>query len=916
MQFSITNKDLHRSLLSFGLVILTLVFMGGVFGLISLSTPGSKNILKANAAELVNSSTTSWKKIGGLPQNYDIRDVREINGETYLMLSEFRCETCGVFKLNKSTLNWDKILPNPGDHGDSSDLWVTSNNVFYTLGNEGTVKKFNTSNQTWEIEYALNRKPGSYPAGIDINSSNRHAFADTSLTFGPNDQLYATAIYPDDNKNYVIRVNKDTNAWEKVGPVLPEFTAPNKSGASGTHIMWDPRITFDADGVIYVGNTQETSVSSCNNAPATQPTNIVMRLKNNQWESLSTVEKGFVANGYTCGWGRGVVQSSKDGKIYSSGGSGQFYLWNEQTSNWNLVDQYGYPPNFNIVNPNNTITSAPNRGGRAKIFNDKFTLNLPMVVEGQNCEAFAFKSFITAGTNGLIANIQNKHDQNCGSGFPSPSTVNGGKTNYYSTQEKINQEIAGDPNALFSRGLYYISTDESQKTGLNLDVDTASYLLSKADINEEASSIALQDNEQVVVAANIDNLTVPANTQQFNLLNSTSGNKGKIIRLNNNGTELISITTLGDKIDQIEVTADNKIIAIGDFGVVMMNPAANEVLWSKSLGEWRKDRRMSVSSDGKIATLNFKTIQIWSDSGEQIGSNIVLTDSYVEDIALDSQKNTLYIGGFNNTFRNSVPVQIAYIYNYSLTENKIMHKTWNYNPATLGNDMADTRIYRLALNGDNSKLYVSGESAGGNTIFRWNGKDLNTRTGVSSGPGSFDDMWMAKSDAHLAYTGEIDINNGNVVKGSFNTSVLRIKQRLNTTKPRGDMVVDANGVVYVTGTSAAHIPNKVAWSVEGQKVDGGLESGYAGADPYILGLNPDFKSRKVWTTFGKNKHAGDMRSIAIRGNKVAILSNLFKGEAITSENAIQKQPGESLTSTNNKQRDLYFAVWDTTKAFK
>jgi hypothetical protein len=922
MQFSNTNKEMHRLVLSIGLVTMTLVFMAGVFGLVSLQQSSTDNIIKARAAEPTAGSTTTWKKIGGLPNSYEVKDIKDFNGNMYMLTAGYKCDDCGLFKLNESSMSFDKIAPNPGN--ESKDLAISTTGEFYTFGGNGVVLKYNPNGQKWDKLFST-KINGSYPAGITINGSNRHAHAGYSLTLGPDNQFYATALFGNDNQHYVIKYNQSTRVWDKTGPAIPVYQGLTKTGQPGSHGVFDPRIVFGADGTIFMGNTQQTSVAQCDASPRkelvngqlvdTQPTNILMRLKNNQWETLSTKDRGYVASGYTCGWGGTSIQQSKEGQIYASGGSGQFYTWNTETEKWNLLEQNGYPSNQRRVSRDDVITSAPKRGGTIKVFNSSFSYTVPTKIENQTCDLFIMRNLMSLSDRALVGSIYNKGNENCGNGFPSPSTVNGGAKDIYKTQADINSALSKDPATQFDRGLYYLALDSGQKKSSNLAVQSASYLFSNPNSNENPSSIALQDNGSVLIAANIDNNTsIPGGTTQINLLGATVNSKGKLIKLASDGTQVTSVINLGNIIDQVDVTPDNKIVAIGDFGLVVLNPEGTQIIWSKTLSTWRKERRISISSDGKIASLDFKTVQVWNTDGTQVGADIVLTDSYVEDIALDGQKGMVYIGGFNNTRYNSIPVQIAYISHFNFNTGIKTNKTWGYDPNDLANDLADTRIYRLALSPDNTKLYASAESAGGNTIFRWNGKDLSTRSGVNSGPGGFEDLWMAKSSSHLGYIASINLDTGAVIAGSFNNSVLRNSQRLNTTKVRGDLAVDSQGYVYLTGTSAAHIPSKVAWSIAGQKVDGGLETGYAGADPYILVLKPELNQRVIWTTFGKESHAGEMRSVAVRGNRAAILSSLFKGKAITTQNALQNEPGEPVLSTSPTNRDIFFSVWNTDSA--
>lgn len=51
--------------------------------------------------------------------------------------------------------------------------------------------------------------------------------------------------------------------------------------------------------------------------------------------------------------------------------------------------------------------------------------------------------------------------------------------------------------------------------------------------------------------------------------------------------------------------------------------------------------------------------------------------------------------------------------------------SWGFHEDNVTLDMADTRMYRLSV-GPDGQLYSAGETAGGNTIFRYDGKATET----------------------------------------------------------------------------------------------------------------------------------------------------------------------------------------------
>ena len=110
-------------------------------------------------------------------------------------------------------------------------------------------------------------------------------------------------------------------------------------------------------------------------------------------------------------------------------------------------------------------------------------------------------------------------------------------------------------------------------------------------------------------------------------------------------------------------------------------------------------------------------------------------------------------------------------------------KTFDFDPNLVDWDMADTRLYRVAF-GQNGQLYILGETAGGNTIFRWDGKHCQSKedkpeagatTNVSLLESEyrrlkytdiFDHGFNAGS-AHMAYFARIDPKDGVVKEGKL-----------------------------------------------------------------------------------------------------------------------------------------------------
>ncbi|NJL61461.1 MAG: hypothetical protein HC903_06060 [Methylacidiphilales bacterium] len=259
-----------------------------------------------------------------------------------------------------------------------------------------------------------------------------------------------------------------------------------------------------------------------------------------------------------------------------------------------------------------------------------------------------------------------------------------------------------------------------------------------------------------------------------------------------------------------------------------------------------------IDSDRNFtAYLANKTVRIFDNSSNNLVTQVTIKADYVEDIAIAN--NQLYVVGYNNqrNTKQKQPVQSAFLRCFQISNTLTqLWQTWGFSGNELGNDMADTRIYRVVASDSASadlsvrEVVVLGESAGGNTAFRWNGKDLSTSALITYD--IFNNAFDSKS-AHFSYYGIIDASTGTVKRGQFSIPrLLPTSTRSNSNRVRSLAYNESN--VYVGTFSSFQICDRSFTKFLGKK-----PPVYKDGDAALLKVPSDLALRDFWFTPGNGQ---------------------------------------------------------------
>ncbi len=445
---------------------------------------------------------------------------------------------------------------------------------------------------------------------------------------------------------------------------------------------------------------------------------------------------------------------------------------------------------------------------------------------------------------------------------------------------------------------YLMRFDRSKRgTSTDLEVYSASYLGSQG--NDLVGGVDIAPDRTVVMGGRIED-------EDHNLgqvpLWLDGGRYGVVVRKGRAG-DVRSVTRIGDVVYDLAVHPESGAIAVAtDRGVRLLNSDASQVKWGFEPLVNPTGGRVAIGSDGTVGYLRGQTLHILDEEGAELAVR-TFGDRYVEDVAVSGEEGLVYITGFKNQgLPSGNPVQVAYVRAYD-REMEMAWTNWDYHGHQLEGNEADTRGYRVSV-GDDGMLYFAGESAGGNAIFRYDPQTevIDDRVGGTDGRlVGYDPFTQAYQTAanHIGYFARLHPADGSIEGGQWIVPRLRNGDG-NTFRPRA-ISADAEGNIYVGGVSAAHIQNRSANHIAGQRV------GTYQGDLATLVVTPDMRTRLSWTPWNAEggRSGSEFSDMVVRDGLVATAMTTAEGKMITHE-AMQPEPHESQSEVD---RDIYLSIW-------
>lgn len=414
-------------------------------------------------------------------------------------------------------------------------------------------------------------------------------------------------------------------------------------------------------------------------------------------------------------------------------------------------------------------------------------------------------------------------------------------------------------------------------TVTNLQVNSASYLGGAGDDSAAAVEIA------------------PDNTV---LMAGTINNQGQITRLDGSGQNVLATYTVGSNIADMDVNRVNgNITAIGNHGVTTLK-SDGTVLWSANLTGANNTRRVAVAQDGTVAVLESNNsynnkVTVFSATGTQLGSFSLNSAKSVDDIAIDSQNQSVFVAGFRQV-ANDLQLPLFNSYSYSGTEK---WSNYNFSAAEAKNkgDTADTRGLRVAM-GRDGMLYYAGSLDGGTTVYRRNPQDINQNATHNVNIDNYTNT-SNSGVGKYGYFARVNPATGETLKGQY--VVNRLSSGKGNSFGINAITASETGEVFIGGSSAASVKHRDSLQINNTAV-----GNYTMGEGAVIAVSSDFTSRELVAVWAGN---GTVAASGINGvaaaNGLRAIASTVSGSMIT-VNATQ--------SAIAGGKDAYFSVWGNT----
>jgi len=327
------------------------------------------------------------------------------------------------------------------------------------------------------------------------------------------------------------------------------------------------------------------------------------------------------------------------------------------------------------------------------------------------------------------------------------------------------------------------------------------------------------------------------------------GGRGAVLRYDPDGKPL-GRADLPGQVADLDVDAAGNLYVAGDFGVRKLDASLEKTLFENETQ--RAAERVAAGPEGGAVVLAGKEVTLLDAAGKT-RTTFEVKCSYATDVTCHPGEKLVVVCGFDNKRglppgQRNYPVQVAYVRAFDRAGNVAWNAYgWAGQEVADLHLMADTRAYRVAVGGD-GKIYVAGESAGGNSMWTRASHDIEGKDQFVKGD-KFQHAYNTGAN-HITAVARLDARSG---RSEVATLLLSRREsgRGANYRPRA-IAADAEGNVYVGGFSDAFAP----------KTPGSF--GTEGGGAYFLVLDKGLKRTYATVLAG----SGVAQAVATGGGRI------------------------------------------------
>ncbi len=410
--------------------------------------------------------------------------------------------------------------------------------------------------------------------------------------------------------------------------------------------------------------------------------------------------------------------------------------------------------------------------------------------------------------------------------------------------------------------------------------------------DDEIRGAVIQKDGTIILGGILSDL--PSGITPINLNGSTATDKGIILRLSADGTQIISATIVGNEVVDLSIDAQDRIyVAAGSSGFLCLNADANQIVYQHNFS--LNVHRVDAGSNGYAAILldneddydEIKLLDTEIRTYDSYGTELSVTGgatTYTTDVCIEILSETVISIGYKNVFTNDgtgavLPVDIPAMKGKDYYGNlKYTAYDWSdddNSPRWLNlpeNNMADARGARCEI-GDDGLLYAVFEADGGNHCFRYDPFSITLSNPIVGGD-AYSEFYNSNTEPKAVIM-RYNPGTGEVLKTQQFCARLSNTAANTVRTKNGNIAANALGEVFVVGRSASGIP------IDLEHLPGAYQGG-----AYLLKLSEDFFERKKCIRLTN----GDARAIALNKNGAYLFAgsteeNLYLNNAIQNNNA-------------------------------